>query len=117
MPDLLARTALVAVVAVAVNVLVSVAAKALFDIPDSFEHIELRAVIVSTLVGVLAAAVVRALIRSDRTFVIVAVVALVVSLAAPLSVSDEGDAAAVGTLMLMHVLTAAIVVLGFTTRR
>ena len=116
MPDLLTRTALVAVVAVVVNVLVGLAAKALFDIPDSFEHIEVRAVIVSTLVGVLGAAVVRALIRTDRTFVIVAAVALVVSLAAPLSVSDEGDAAAVGTLMLMHVLTAAIVVLGFTRR-
>jgi hypothetical protein len=117
LPELLGRTALVAVAAVVVNVLDGVVAKALFDIPDSFEHIELRAVIVSTLVGVLAAAVVRALIRSDRTFVIVAVVALVVSLAAPLSVSDEGDAAAVGTLMLMHVTTAAIVVLGFTSRR
>jgi peptidoglycan/LPS O-acetylase OafA/YrhL len=117
LPEPLGRTALVAVAAVVVNVLDSVVAKALFDIPDSFEHIELRAVIVSTLVGVLAAAVVRALIRSDRTFVIVAAVALVVSLAAPLSVSDEGDAAAVGTLMLMHVTTAAIVVLGFTSRR
>ena len=116
MPDLLARTAIAAVAAVVVNVLVRAIAVALFDIPDTFEHIELRAVIVSTLVGVLAAAVVRALIRRDRTFIIVAAVALVVSLAAPLSVSDEGDAAAVGTLMLMHVLTAAIVVLGFTRR-
>ena len=116
MRDLLGRTALIAVVAVAVNVLISVVAKALFDIPDTFEHIELRAVISSTLIGVIAAAVVYALIRSDRTFVIVAAVALVVSLAAPLSVSDEGDAAAVGTLMLMHVTTAAIVVLGFTRR-
>jgi peptidoglycan/LPS O-acetylase OafA/YrhL len=114
--DLLGRTALIAVAAVVVNVLVSVVAKALFDIPDTFEHIELRAVIVSTLIGVLAAAIVYALIRNDRTFIIVAAVALVVSLAAPLSVSDEGDAAAVGTLMLMHVLTAAIVVLGFTRR-
>ena len=114
MPELLARTALVAAAAVVVNVLVGLAATALFDIPDTFEHVELRAVIVSTLVGVLGAAIVRAFIRSDRTFVIVAAVALVVSLAAPLSVSDEGDAAAVGTLMLMHVLTAAIVVLGFT---
>lgn len=114
MPELLARTALVAVAAVVVNVLVRAIAIALFDIPDDFEHLALRAVIVSTLVGVLAAAVVYALIRNDRTFVIVAVIALVVSLAAPLSVSDEGDAAAVGTLMLMHVLTAAIVVLGFT---
>jgi peptidoglycan/LPS O-acetylase OafA/YrhL len=115
--DLLGRTALIAVAAVEVNVLVSAVAEALFDIPDTFEHIELRAVILSTLFGVLAAAVVYALIRNDRTFVIVAAVALVVSLAAPLSVSDEGDAAAVGTLMLMHVLTAAIVVLGFTARR
>ena len=114
MPDLLRRTALAAVAAAVVNVLVAVAAKALFDIPDDFEHIEIRAVIVSTLVGVLGAAIVRAFVRDDRTFVIVAAVALVVSLAAPLSVSDEGDAAAVGTLMLMHVLTAAIVVLGFT---
>jgi peptidoglycan/LPS O-acetylase OafA/YrhL len=115
--DLLGRTALIAVAAVVVNVLVSVVAKALFDIPDTFEHVELRAVISSTLIGVIAAAVVYALIRSDRTFVIVAAVALVVSLAAPLSVSDEGDAAAVGTLMFMHVTTATVVVLGFTRRR
>ena len=33
----------------------------MFDIPDDFEHAELRAVIVSTLVGVIAAAVVYAL--------------------------------------------------------
>ena len=116
MPDLLRRAAVVAVAAVVVNVLVSLAAKALFDIPDSFEHIEVRAVIVSTLVGVGAATLVYVLIRNDRTFVIVAAVALVVSLAAPLSVSDEGDAAAVGTLMLMHVTTAAIVIYGFTRR-
>jgi hypothetical protein len=116
LPDLLRRAAVAAVAAVVVNVLVSVIAKALFDIPDSFEHIELRAVIVSTLIGVVAATLVYALIRNDRTFVIVAAVALVVSLAAPLSVSDEGDAAAVGTLMLMHVTTAAIVVASFTRR-
>jgi peptidoglycan/LPS O-acetylase OafA/YrhL len=116
LPDLLRRTAIAAVAAVVVNVLVSVLAKALFDIPDSFEHIEVRAVIVSTLVGVVAAALVYAVIRRDRTFVIVAAVALVLSLAAPLSVSDEGDAAAVGTLMFMHVTTAAVVVLSFTRR-
>jgi hypothetical protein len=116
LPDLLRRAAIAAVAAVIVNVLVSLIAKALFDIPDSFEHIEVRAVIVSTLVGVLGATLVYALIRNDRTFVIVAAVALVLSLAAPLSVSDEGDAAAVGTLMLMHVTTAAIVIYGFTRR-
>jgi hypothetical protein len=60
--DLLGRTALIAVAAVVVNVLVSAAAKALFDIPDTFEHIELRAVISSTLIGVVAAAIVYALV-------------------------------------------------------
>ena len=109
MRDLLARTAIAAVAAVVVNVLVRAVAVALFDIPDTFEHIELRAVVVSTLIGVLAAAVVRALIRSDRTFIIVAVVALVVSLAAPLSLGFD-ETAAVLTLVLMHVLTAAIVI-------
>ena len=119
MPDLLARAAIAAVAAVIVNVLVRAVALALFDIPDDFEHIALRAVIVSTLIGVAAAALVYAAIRRDRTFVIVAAVVLVVSLAAPLSVSDEGNAAAVGTLMLMHVTTAAIVVFSLVrpTRR
>jgi hypothetical protein len=116
LPDLLARTAIAAVAAVIVNVIVRALAIALFDIPDAFEHLALRAVIVSTVIGVIAAALVYAVIRRDRTFVIVAAVALVLSLAAPLSVSDEGDAAAVGTLMLMHVLTAAIVVGVFTRR-
>ncbi len=116
MRDLLGRTALIAVAAVVVNLLVRAIAIAVFDIPDDFEHIALRAVVLSTLIGVLAAAIVYALIRNDRTFIVVAAIALVVSLAAPLSVSDEGDAAAVGTLMLMHVLTAAIVVVGFTSR-
>jgi len=116
LPDLLRRAAIAAVAAVAVNVIVRALAIALFDIPDDFEHIALRAVIVSTLIGVIAATLVYAVIRNARTFVIVAAVALVVSLAAPLSVSDEGDAAAVGTLMLMHVTTAAIVIYSFTRR-
>jgi len=116
LPDLLRRAAIAAVAAVVVNALVRALAIALFDIPDTFEHIALRAVVLSTLFGVIAAAVVYALIRRDRTFIVVATVALLLSLAAPLSVSDEGDAAAVGTLMLMHVLTAAIVVYTFTRR-
>ena len=77
--------------------------------------------IVSTLVGVIAAALVYALIartasNPDKTFTIVAAIALVLSLGAPLSVGFEDDAAAVGTLMLMHMLTAAIVVFVFTRR-
>ena len=118
MPELLARTAIAAVAAVAVNVLVRAIAVALFDIPDSFEHIELRAVVVSTLIGVLAAALVYAVIRriaSDpaRTFTIVAVIALVLSLAAPLSLGFD-ETAAVCTLVVMHVLTAAIVIATFS---
>jgi Family of unknown function (DUF6069) len=116
--DLLTRTAIAAVAAVVVNVLVRALALAVFDIPDDFEHIELRAVVLSTLVGVLAAAVVYALIarrarNPARTFTLVAAGALVVSFAAPISV--EGDDTAVGTLMFMHVTTAVIVVLTFTS--
>jgi low temperature requirement protein LtrA len=121
LPELVARTALAAVAAVVVNVLVRAVALALFDIPDTFEHIALRAVIVSIFIGVIAAGLVYAAVRRlaanpDRTFTIVAAVALVLSLAAPLSLGFD-EAAAVGTLMLMHVLTAAIVVGVFTRRR
>ena len=128
MPELVARTAVAAVAAVVVNVLVRTLAIALFDIPDAFEHLALRAVIVSTVIGVIAAGLVYALVarfaeNPVRTFTIVAVVVLVLSLAAPLSVGLQDppeypgtDAAAVGTLMLMHVLTAAIVIYSFTRR-
>jgi hypothetical protein len=128
LPDLVARTAIAAVAAVVANVLVRAAAIALFDIPEAFEHLALRAVIVSTLAGVLAAGVVYAVIarravNPDRTFTIVAAVALVLSLAAPLSVGLQDppeypgtDAASVGTLMAMHLAAAAIVVAVFTRR-
>jgi hypothetical protein len=114
LPEVLARTAIAAAAAVVVNVLVRALAIALFDIPDDFEHIALRAVIISTLIGVVGAGVVYAIIRNDRTFIIVAGVGLILSLAAPLSLGFD-EAAAVGTLMLMHVLTAAIVVITFTS--
>jgi glucose dehydrogenase len=128
LPEIVARTALAAVAAVVANVLLRAIAIALFDIPSEFEHLALRAVIVSTLIGVIAAGLVYAIVARRatdpaRTFTIIAVVALVLSLAAPLSVGLQDppeyagtDAAAVGTLMLMHVLTAAIVVWSFTRR-
>ena len=129
MRDLLARTAVAAVAAVVANVLVRALAKAVFDIPDAFEHMALRAVVLSTLAGVAAAAPVYALVVKvasdpDRTFTIVAAVALALSLLAPLGVALQDppeypgtDAAAVGTLMLMHAATAAIVVVCLTRRR
>jgi Family of unknown function (DUF6069) len=125
---LLSRVAIAAVVAVLVNVVVRALAVALFDIPDAFEHLALRAVIVSTLVGVLAAALVYAVVARRaadpaRTFTRIAVVVLILSLAAPLWVGLQDppeypgtDAASVGTLMLMHVLTAAVVIAVFSRR-
>jgi Family of unknown function (DUF6069) len=118
LPEVVARTAIAALAAVVANALVSVIAVGLFDIPDTFEHIELRAVIVSTLIGVIAAGLVYAIVARSaedppRTFTIVAVVALLLSLAAPLSLGFD-ETAAVLTLVLMHVLTAAIVIAAFT---
>jgi hypothetical protein len=120
---LAAATALAAVVAAVANVLLRAIAVAVFDIPQpEFEPLELRAVVVSTVGGVLAAglafaAVARLADDPVRVFVIVAAVALVLSLWAPLSLgladppeNPGTDAASVGTLMVMHVVAAAIAV-------
>ena len=118
-------------VAVVANVLLRAIAVAVYDIPDEFEHLALRAVIISTLVGVIAAGLVYALIARfaddpARTFTIVAIVALVLSLAAPLSVGLQDppeypgtDAGSVGTMMAMHVVaaTTCIAVLTRVSRR
>jgi Family of unknown function (DUF6069) len=104
-------TAIAAIAAVIANVLLRALAVAAFDIPQpEFEELNLRPVIVSTLGGVAAAGVVYALLgRRQRPFVIVAVVALLLSLIAPLTIDDpNADAAAVGTLIAMHVVAAAI---------
>jgi Family of unknown function (DUF6069) len=126
--EVAARTAIAALAAIVANVLVRAAAIALFDIPDAFEHLALRAVVLSTLGGVLAAGLVYALIarrasNPGRTFTIVAVVALVLSLIAPLSVGLQDppeypgtDAASVGTLMAMHVVAATIAIATLTRR-
>jgi len=110
-----AATALAAVAAVAANLLLRALAVAVFDIPQpEFEELNVRPVIVSTLIGVIAAGLVYALIvrfarDPRRVFLIVAGVALVLSLIAPLTIDDpDADAAAVGTLIAMHVVAAAI---------
>lgn len=129
MRSVAARTAVAAVLATVANVVLRALAIAVFDIPDAFEHLALRAVIVSTVAGVLAAGVVYAIIARvsrtpDRTFTIVAIVALVLSLIAPLTVGLEDppeypgtDAASVGTLMAMHVVAAAIAIVTLTRPR
>lgn len=102
-------TALAAVAAVIANVLLRALAIAVFDIPQpEFEPLNLRPVILSTLGGVVAAGVVRALV-SRGAFLIIAVVALLLSLIAPLTIDDpNADAEAVGTLIAMHLVAAAI---------
>jgi len=126
LPEIVTRTALAAVVAVVANVLLRALAVAVFDIPDAFEHLALRAVIISTLVGVIAAGVVYAVIARfakdpARTFTIVAVAALLLSLLAPLSVGLEDppeypgtDAGSIGTMMAMHVVAATIAIATLT---
>ena len=128
MAEIAARTAIAAVAAVVAGVVVGALGIALFDIPDEFEHLALRAVIVSTLIGVVAAGLVYAVIarfatRPDRTFTIVAVVALLLSLLAPLMVGLEDppeypgtDAGSVGTMMAMHVVAATIAIAALTRR-
>jgi hypothetical protein len=126
--EIAARTAIAAVLAVVANVVVRALGIELFDIPDEFEHLALRAVILSTLIGVVAAGLVYTVIarfaaRPDRTFTIVAVVALLLSLLAPLMVGLEDppeypgtDAGSVGTMMAMHVVAATIAIAALTRR-
>jgi len=108
-------TVLATVAAVIANVLVRTLTVAAFDIPQpEFEPLNLRPVIVSTIFGVVAAGLVYALIvrfarEPERTFLIVAAAALLLSLIAPLTIDDpNADAEAVGTLIAMHVVAAAI---------
>jgi Family of unknown function (DUF6069) len=114
-------TALAAIAAVVANLLLRAAAVAVFDIPQpEFEPLQARAVVLSTLGGVVAAGVVYAVVLRlagdpARVLLIVAGVALVLSLWAPLSLgladppeNPGTDAESVGTLIAMHVLAAAI---------
>jgi purine-cytosine permease-like protein len=124
------QIAIAAVAATVINILLRLLAVALLDIPQpEFEPLQLRDVIVSSLGATIAAGIVWALIvrfakDPARTFRIVAAVALVLSLAAPLQVGladppdyPGTDAGSVGTLILMHLVTAAICVAVFTRPR
>jgi len=120
-----AATLAAAVAAVLANLALRAVAVAVFDIPQpEFEPLQVRAVAVSTASGVIAAGVVFAIVARlardpVRVFTIVAVGALVLSLWAPISLGladppeDPGtDAGSVGTLIVMHVVAAAIAVAG-----
>jgi Family of unknown function (DUF6069) len=116
-----AATALAAVAATAANVLLRALAIAVLDIPQpEFEPLALRAVILSSLGGVITAGVAFAIVARVardpvRVYLIVAAVALVLSLYPPLSLGLEDppenpgtDAGSVGTLIAMHAVAAAI---------
>jgi hypothetical protein len=84
---------------------------ATFDIPDDFEEIAPRPLILSTLGGVLAAGAAFAIVAKTarnprRTYLAIVVVALLLSLWSPLTLDAETGAKA--TLPAMHVVTAAI---------
>ena len=118
---IVAATAIAAVAAVVANLVLRALAVAVLDIPQpQFEPLQARAVAVSTAAGVVAAGVVYAIVERfardpRRTFLIVAGIALVLSLWAPISLgladppeNPGTDAGSVGTLIAMHVLAAAI---------
>jgi uncharacterized protein DUF6069 len=121
MSRIAAATAVAVVAATAANVILRALAIAVLDIPQpEFEPLALRAVILSSVGGVIAAGIgfaVTARVARDpvRAYLIVAGVALVLSLYPPLSLGLEDppenpgtDAGSVGTLMAMHLVAAAI---------
>jgi hypothetical protein len=123
-------TAMAAIAAVVANLLLRAAAVVVFDIPQpEFEPLQVRAVVTSTAGGVIAAGVVFAVVARFardpvRVFVIVAAVALVLSLWAPISLgiadppeNPGTDAGSIGTLIVMHVVAAAIAVTALVSRR
>jgi hypothetical protein len=123
MTSIAGATVVAAVAAVLANVLLRAVAVAVLDIPQpEFEPLQVRAVVVSTVGGVVAAGVVFAIVArlaTDpvRVFAIIAAAALVLSLWAPISLGladppeDPGtDAGSIGTLIVMHVVAAAIAV-------
>jgi len=123
-------TALAVVAATAANLLLRALAVAVFDIPQpEFEPLQVRPVILSTVGAVIAAGVVYAIVERlardpVRTFYIVAGIALVASLYAPLGLGLQDppenpgtNAESVGTLIAMHVVSAVIAVAALTGRR
>lgn len=122
-PAAIFRTGLVAAVTGAViNVVIALAARALFDIPDDFAPLEPRAVALSTFVAMLLGTGVYVLLASrtasrDRLFTILAFGFALVALL-PLMSPAVGTrtTAAVLVIVVLHLVPAAIIV-GMLTRR
>lgn len=108
---------LAAIVASVVNVLVRGAAVLLFDVPGGVGPFGVGPVITTTVIGVVGATGVYGVLsrvskRPVRAFVLIGTVVLVLSfvpLLAPPAFLAEAPATVLGTLGLMHVTTAGIV--------
>ena len=114
-PQPLARAALVAVAA---NLALWAVARGPLGVPAGFPPLQSAgAVVVASIVGILGATAVFALVRRFAprpvaTFRLVAGVALLLSLAGPFSARAEpgGSGVAVAVLVAMHAVTAAIAI-------
>ncbi|MDE1975100.1 MAG: hypothetical protein KGI49_01140 [Patescibacteria group bacterium] len=123
------RVILVVVASVVANVIVLAIARPMFNAPDTFSPFFYSSVIELTAAGVIAAAavfIVMGLVfrKRDRKkdFFWVAIAALIVSfipdLLMPFSADTDNQGATwpiVAVLMLLHVIPAALVILGFDT--
>lgn len=105
------------------NLIVYAIATALFAGPRQFSYLAPLNIVVSTTIYLVVAAIVFALIgrfskRPIRLFRVVAIVALVLSFAMPLSAmqfSPPADMTTVAILLVMHVVAAIITIVLFTT--
>ena len=122
------RVALVAIASVAANVIVLAIARMIFNAPATFSPFFYGSVIELTAAGVIAAAAVYVCMglifkKRDRNkdFIWVSIVALVLSFIPDILLPFSSDADSAGAtwpivaaLMLLHIIPAALVIIGFT---
>jgi hypothetical protein len=105
------------------NLIVYAIATALFAGPRQFSYLTPLSIVISTAIYLLVAAIVYAVTgrfskRPIRVFRVVALIALLLSFAAPLSATQftpPADATTVVVLLVMHVVAAMITIGMFTT--
>jgi hypothetical protein len=108
------------VVAAAATSLVRMISVVLFDIPPDFQPLTLGPVVISSMVGVLGATVVFAIVvrfarRPVRLFRMIAVVVLLLSFLNPILALPGASLQIILTLEFMHVVVAAVSVGLLTT--
>ena len=119
-------TLLAIAVAAIANLIIYVIATAIFSGPRQFSYLTPLTIVVSTVIYLLVAAIVYAVIgryakRPIGVFRIVALVALLLSFGAPISAAltfpaaDRPDATTVIILLVMHIFAALITIGLFTT--